>query len=345
MPTNVRSTAGASSQNLGRVAITGACGFLGTLLLEKLRHHPGVKSILAIDPSQPTIHDKKMEWMKTDLTEKAIDQKLTAKFRKLKIQTLIHTSPLAKPIRNLERAHEVESVGTMHLLIAAEAAKLKKLILASTTDVYGALPDNPNFLTEEHPARGGTLGPFLKDKIEVEKQFLHFHKKNPERTVTLLRLATVLGPTVSHFKTHFLQNPMIPMVLGFDPLVQFIHETDCLRAIILALEEKHSGIFNITTEGVIPLSRTVRLLRKQIVPVPSFLLYPAADFLWYLNIGSVPPAHVGFLQYMCVADGTKAFKQMKFKPVYNSYETVMSFTAKNLDRQTAQQKLEDCIDA
>src|SRR3989338_8302356 len=283
MPISKRPKAGHFS-----IAITGTASFLGSTLLKKLEKTPRFRNILALDKTPPPFKIKKAKWIHVDLTQGDVDQTLANIFKKYWTKILIHAALLNQPHRDVEEAHELQSVGTMHLLTAVEAAKVKKLILASTTDVYGAFPENPNFLTEEHAPRGDQLGPFLKDKIEVEEQFLNFQKKHPEKVVTILRPATILGPTVNNFKTHFLQNPMVPVVMGFDPLVQFLHERDALRAFVKVLEEDHPGIYNIVAKGVLPLSHAIQILNKSAIPIPTFLLYPAAETLWYMNIGAVP---------------------------------------------------------
>lgn len=323
------------------IAITGTAGFLGSTLLKALEKDKRFKHIIAIDNKPPPFKLKKAKWICLDLTDGDCDEKLIKLFRTKRCTTLVHTALLSKPVRNIEEAHELESVGTMRLLTAAADAKIHKLILTSTTDVYGAFPDNPNFLTERHPARGGMLSPFLKDKVEVENQFLTFAEKHPEKVVTLLRQATILGPTVNNFKTHFLQNPLVPTVMGFDPLFQFVHEADVLRALLKTITEDHPGIFNIVGKGVLPLSRAIQIIGKIPVPIPTFLLYPLAETLWYLNIGSVPGTHINFLKYLCIADGTKMWSRLKFQPVYTSQEALLGFVGRELNKEEFSKRLEE----
>ncbi|MBI4124522.1 MAG: NAD-dependent epimerase/dehydratase family protein [Deltaproteobacteria bacterium] len=318
---------------------------MGSALLKNLEESPRAGHLLALDVQPPPFRLNKAGWKKIDLTETGVDQKLNDLFRKHRVEILVHAALLNKPIRNLEQSHELQSVGTMHLLTAAAAAKVGKLILASTTDVYGAFPDNPNFLTEAHPPRAGQLSSFLRDKVEVEEQFLKFQKEHAEAAVTLLRPATILGPTVNNFKTHFLQNPVIPSVMGFDPLIQFVHEQDVLRAFLKVIHENHPGLFNIVARGVLPLSRAIRLAGSAPLPLPSFILYPSAELLWNLNIGAVPGSHLNFLKYLCVADGKKAWKELDFKPVYTSEEALLSFKGRELKAGEMARRLKELENA
>jgi UDP-glucose 4-epimerase len=48
--------------------------------------------------------------------------------------------------------------------------------------------------------------------------------------VTVLRLAPILGPTVNNYLTRYLGRRVVPTLMGFDPLMQFLHEVDALAA-------------------------------------------------------------------------------------------------------------------
>jgi len=307
------------------IAITGVTGFLGNALLhalEKSQKHPRV---IVIDRRNPKFATKKAKAYRLDLTETLADSKLAEIFRKENVQQVIHTAFPVTPMHDEAYAHELQSVGTMYLLNASKAVGIKKLVVASTTDVYGAYATNPNYLSEKHPLRGGRKSRFIGDKIDAENQILKFDKRNPNTVVTILRPCTILGPRIRNFKTTFLQRPAVFTVMGYDPLMQFVHEDDVLRAFQQVIDEDHPGIFNIVGKGVLPLSQVLRLTGKISIPVPSPLLYPIAHLLWYTDIFPAPASHLDFLKYLCVAEGTKAEKKIGFKPNYTSREALLSF--------------------
>src|SRR5262249_40639615 len=142
-------------------------------------------------------------------------------------------------------AHELESVGTRHALVAARHAHVQKVVMWSQTCLYGAHPTNPNFLTERHPLRAPTSEPYFADKLEAEAEVARFANRSPGTVVTVLRTATILGPTVHNYVTRYLARRVVPTMMGFDPLVQFIHEVDAIAAFKLAIDRDHPGIFNI----------------------------------------------------------------------------------------------------
>ena len=131
--------------------------------------------------------------------------------------------------------------------------------MASSTQLYGPRFDNPNFLSENHPLRGLTGCPFLGDKIDAEQQVQAYARDHQEAHVTVLRFAPMIGPTVESYITRWLAGGLVPTLLGFDPLLQFVHEVDALAALKLAIDRDVSGIFNIAGEGVLPVSTVIKL--------------------------------------------------------------------------------------
>ncbi|HSA58268.1 MAG TPA: NAD-dependent epimerase/dehydratase family protein [bacterium] len=307
------------------IALTGTSGFVGSSLLRELEKDPAYRHVVAIDYRKPPFETTKTKFYRLDLTETLADSKLLEILEKENVETLVHAAIPVSPPHDLSWAHELVSVGTMYVLDACAAWKVKKLVFASTTEVYGAHATNPNFLSEDHPMHGGFKSRFLKDKIEAELQAQKFARKHPETVVTILRPSTILGPNVRNYKTNFLQSPVIFTVMGYDPLLQFVHEEDVIRAFKLSLDKDYPGIFNIVGDGVLPLSKVLKLAGKLSLPVPAPLLYPIVQLLWYGNVVPAPASRLDFLKYLSVADGTKAKKTMGFTARYSTKETLLSF--------------------
>lgn len=306
------------------IAIAGASGLIGSHLLTALVNNRNIKRIVVIDEIRPRLRDANIRFAKTDLREGSSVELIGRELKKNRCTALIHAALPFEPAPKSEDIHEFQTAGTMHLLLAAETASLRKLILLSTAEVYGALPDNPSFLTEEHPLRGGQNSDFLADKIDAEKQFARYQKRFPGSIVTILRPCTVIGPDAAGSHIGLFSQPAIPTVMGFDPLMQFIHIDDLIRALITAVERDFRGVYNLAGEGILPLSRALSIAGRINIPISSLLLYPAAHILWHLNIGSLPARHIDFLKYNFIVNSSKARKKMKFKPAYSSQEALLS---------------------
>ena len=306
------------------IALTGG-GYKGVALLKWLEHDSRFPHVVYLNNKRPDLILKKSKFYRIDLTETLADVQLAEILKKEGVDTLVHTAIPVTPPHDVARSHELISVGSMYICNAAAEAKVRKLILSSTTDVYGAFPNNPNYITEDHPPRAGTNSHFLSDKIDAENNFLRYGKKDPDRVVTILRYATILGPSIHSFKTEYLSRWVVPTVWGYDPMVQFVHEEDLLQAFKIAVIEDHPGIFNIASEGVLPLSKVIQLMGKFNFPMFLLGLKSFVQLLWYLDISPAPANRLDFLKYLCCASIEKAKQQMGFKPKYNCKEAVFDF--------------------
>ncbi len=306
------------------IALTGS-GFKGSALLRWLEDDPEFPRVIYLDNKKPSQRLKKTKIYRLDLTETLADAQLAEILKKEGIDTLVHTAFPITPPRNLASAHELISVGSMYICNAASAAGVRKLILPSTADVYGAFPDNPNYLTEKHPARAGSRSKFLADKIDAENQFLKYAKKHPESVVTILRPSNILGPTIQSYKTRYLSTIFVPTVLGYDPLMQFIHENDLFNAFQIAIRRDCPGIYNLASKGVLPLSKAIRIMGKIPIPLSLFGLKSLVQLMWFLDISPAPAPHLEFLKYMCVVATDKAEEKMGFTPRYSGKEALLDF--------------------
>ena len=112
----------------------------------------------------------------------------------------------------------------------------------------------------------------------------------------MLRPGIILGPRRRAYVTSFFSRATIPTVLGYDPLMQFVHEDDVIDALVQCVTGEQRGVFNIVGSGVLPLSTILRVGGKWSVAVPSFVLYPSAGTLWVSGASDVPPEFYDYLR-------------------------------------------------
>jgi UDP-glucose 4-epimerase len=309
------------------VALTGAASFLGANLIGLLEEDDRVHRIVSLDIKPPPTAGKKTRTYDVDLTQPAAEARLAEILAAERVDTLLHLAFLASPTHAAAWAHELESVGTMHVLVAARHAQVRKLVLWSQTILYGAHPSNPNFLAERHPLRASVHDPFFADKIEAEGEAYRFGQRTPGSIVTILRTAPILGPTVDNYVTRYLSRKLVPTMMGFDPLLQFIHEVDAIAAFKLAVERDVPGTFNIVGEGVLPLSTVIKLAGRIALPVPHPLAETLTAIGWAAQIADAPPVFLKYLRFLCVADGQRAWDTMGFRPAYTTREALLDFTS------------------
>lgn len=310
----------------GRViALTGAASFLGKNLVALLEEDPRVSSVLALDVKAPDTAGPKTRLCELDLTALGADERVARALEASKVDTLVHLAFVSSPVHAAGWAHELESVGTMHLLNGARRAGVRKLVAWSQTLLYGAHPTNPNFLTERHPFRADESEPYFADKIAAERETFAFAAKNRGAVVTVLRTAPILGPTVANYLTRYLSQRRVLTLLGFDPLWQFLHEVDAVAAFKLAIDSDFPGAFNIVGDGVLPLSTVLRLAGRPSMPIFHPLAEPAVSALWAAHLSPFPASFLRYLRYLCVADGEKAARTMGFRPAYTTREALLDF--------------------
>lgn len=309
------------------VALTGAASFLGRNLIGILEEDPRIERVIAIDVKPPDTGGSRLRLHTVDLTAPGSDERVTEILTSEQVDTLVHLCFLSSPTPAAAWAHELESVGTMHLLNGARQVSLRKLILWSQTLLYGAHPTNPNFLTEKHPLRADPEERFFADKMAAEREVNAFGAKAKGTTVTILRTAPILGPTVQNYLTRYLAARFVMTSLGFDPLWQFVHEVDAIAAFKLAIDGDFPGTFNIVGDGVLPLSTVVRLAGRTPVPVPHTVAGPLVSSLWAAHASVAPASFLRYLRYLCVADGEKAARIMGFRPVYTTREALLDYTS------------------
>ena len=309
------------------VVVTGAASFLGANLVGLLEEDARVARIVAIDVKSPGTAQRKTRFYEVDFTAASAEARLSEILGAEHADTLVHLAFMSSPTHATAHAHELESVGTRHVLVAARHAGVRKVVMWSQTLLYGAQPSNPNYLTERHPLRAPATEPWFADKIEAEKEVARFAEQNAEAVVTVLRTAPILGPTVHNYLTRWLARRVVPVAMGFDPLVQFLHEVDAIAAFKLAIDRDHPGVYNVVGDGVLPLSTVVKLAGRLALPVPHPLARSVGAALWLAQIAEAPPSFVHYLRFLCVADGAKARDKLGFRPAYTTREAVLDFTS------------------
>ena len=309
---------------MARVAVTGIASFLGSRVLRRLAESRGPDGVVAVDIAAPP-SSLGVRHRALDLTEPASDQRLLELLREEDVGTVVHTAFFTNPRRDSGYAHELESIGTLNLLAASAAAGVRSVVMRSFTAVYGARGQNPNFLTEDHPLQPSPAPGWVREKLEAEQHAASFARRYPDMAVTVLRFAPLLGPGVHTFYTRIFDHRVVPLLMGYDPLVQLLHPDDAVSAFLAAVEAAPGGAYNVVPVRPIPLLTAYHLAAKIPVSVPHPVAYAAADLLWAAGVGAAPGAFVDYVRYLCIADGEKARQRLGFASRYSSRESLSAY--------------------
>jgi UDP-glucose 4-epimerase len=212
--------------------------------------------------------------------------------------------------------HEVNVLGTKRVLEYAIAHGVKRIVVVSSSYVYGALPDNPYYMNEDFPLNVSRTYPEVRDLAEVDTLATGFLWRHPEVATAVLRPVNTLGYYVHSAIGRYLSRRYIPTILGYNPMMQFIHEEDVAEAVALALQTGAHGVFNVAGPGAVPLKVAIRETGGVAVPVPEPVAWSVFGRLFRWGLYHTPPGAMDFLKYPCTVDGRPFARATGFQPLF-----------------------------
>jgi len=313
----------AAPQRRPKIVITGGAGPLGARFVRALGARE-THDIVVFDLVPPPEAPPDVRHRFLDLNLPHADGTVYKLLEEERPEVIVHLAQIRSPSRHATYVHELNAIGSLHVLSAAAEAKVQRLILGSTTLVYGARGDNPNFLTEEHPLRPDPQDGFVRDFVEAEGHARTHARRHPDAKVSVLRFAPFMSADVRDYRARTLTAPFAVTLMGYDPLIQALHTDDAVQAVLLALDNPSAtGVFNIAPEGVLPVSSARLLFGSLAVPVPHGLAYVLYEAAWEIGIGLMPGIHAHYLRYLCVADNRKARRVLGFAPRRTTLDVIL----------------------
>jgi UDP-glucose 4-epimerase len=249
--------------------ITGGAGFIGSHLAEELlkRRH---KVIIIDDLStgrreniEPIIANSDVQFIEGSVTDLSLLNKLFQN-----VSYVFHLAAIPSVPRSIESplaSHNVNITGTLNVLLAAKDNKVKKVIYASSSAVYGDTPTLPK--REDMPPN--PQSPYAVTKLAGEYYCHVFHQVYGLPTICL-RYFNVYGlrqdpnsqysAVIPRFIQRVLDNKP-PVIFGDGEQTRdFTFVKDEVGATILAAESDATGIFNIGTGERISINKLAALI-------------------------------------------------------------------------------------
>jgi UDP-glucose 4-epimerase len=278
--------------------------------------------VIGLDIEPPKTDIKGLDFIQADIRNRLLVDLL----REEEVDTVCHLVFMDSTRPN-ETAFEVNVIGTMKVLGACAEAGVRKVVLKSSTAVYGANPTNSAYLNEQHPLQGSRAYGYTRDMVEIESFCNGFQRQMPGLILTTLRFPSIVGPTVDTPMTRFLREPWTPILLGFDPLMQVIHERDVVDALVHAVINEVPGVFNVAAEGVLPLTKLMRLAGKFPIPMFHLFAYWGTSVMGGRGLRATHyvPIELDYIRYPWVGDLTRMQEKLCFFPRYTAEETLREF--------------------
>lgn len=328
-----------------KILITGAAGYIGSMLADQLSKKESVSQIFCIDKdSKPEIleNNNKILFLEQNLFENNWQEKA----KEFAPEVVIHT---AWQIREMYGKKELQwklNINSSNSVFdfAFSTSSVKKIIHFSTIASYGAFPENTieHLFTEEESFRKTDYLYAEEKRIAEENLREKFLKNNVSGLqVFVVRPASITGPRgrsrtrfglqsalSGQLKGSFIYN-LVSLMLSFVPITkkwcrQFIHEDDVNDIVENLVFQNINGsyeIFNLCPPGEVVLGKDMAaLVNKKAFVVSPWMIRMVFFFARHLTHGKITTSKGGWKSYSfpIAVDGSKVTKKLgyvyKFSP-------------------------------
>jgi len=292
-----------------KVLVTGIAGGLGRLVGRRLH---GRYEVTGVDSVQWRHRPPGMNTFVADLRKRKFEDVV----RTERPDVVLHLGFIRHFRGDEEKRYSVNVDGTRAVIDHCVKYEVKRLVVLSSGYVYGALPENPYQMDENQPLSASRTYPEIRDLVELDSLASGSIWRHPELRTSVLRPVNVLGPTVDSLVRAYLAQPRVPTVLGFDPMMPFIHESDLATAIALAIACELKGVFNVVGPGEVPVHTAIRETGGRAWPIPD----PPARWLfgrlYRLGLLPYPAGLIDFLKYPVSLSGERFAEATGFRCEY-----------------------------
>ena len=318
------------------VAVTGPTGTFGSGLIPLLQDDDRIGRIIGIArrPFDPAARGwTKMTYRQGDVRDPAA---LREAFEGADV--VVHLAFLITGGASRETIRAINIDGTLNVFRAAAEAGVQRFVYASSLAAYGFHADNPELITEDWPTRPAKRLFYAQEKAELEELLGAQAEEHPELALYLLRPPIVLGPNALGAKD-VLPGPLAPIgrqlfsrprrlpfplpLLAPEHPLQFIHETDVGRALLLCVVAAGPpGAYNIAGDGILTAADVVREFGGLPVRMPAAPMQAAARAVARLPF--LPP----FAEWVeafgrpALMDTSRARSELGWHPEYSGLEAL-----------------------
>ncbi len=296
-----------------RILIVGIGGALArrvALLLRDAGHE-----IIGLDRRPWWDHPKDIEVHEHDIRKRAAEDV----FRTRHPECVVHMATVNALSAGGEERARINVGGTKAVFEHSVAHGVKHVVFVGRHTYYGASAESPLYHTETEPPQGMGAFPELADLVAADLYAANMLWREPGLATTVLRLVYTLGASQTGTLGSFLKARRVPLVMGFDPLFQFLEENDAARGIVAAIENRPRGIFNVSGPAPVPLSTIVRQTGRTGVPLPEPLI---KRLLGRFGLPNLPGGAIEHLKYPIVVEGKVFAQATGFAPEVGEVETL-----------------------
>ena len=319
------------------VAVTGPTGDLGVAIVDALERSRRVKRIvgMARRPFDPA----DLGWKKTEYTQGDVTDAGSVRALVKGADVVVHLAFAILSASDATRDLNIEGSRT----VFGEAAKAgaERICYASSVAAYGFHDDNPDWLTEEIPARGSPEHPYSEQKAEVERVLGEVLLRRRKTVAYAFRPCIVAGPRartfleeIPYYRLSEAMPDSVSRLLGSMPVLkpvvpdpgirfQLVHEDDVASAFVAGVAGRgEPGPYNLAARGTITMSSVANALDWYSVPVPGMVVEAAAEVASRLPFAPASVAWLHSVKKPVLMKTDRAVKQLGWKPKHTAAATL-----------------------
>ncbi len=266
-----------------RIAVTGGAGFIGSHVVDE--YIKAGHEVIVIDNLKTGKRENlnpNAKFYLIDIRAEEVEKIL--KYEKVDIVNH-HAAQISVPESTKDPVYDlsVNVEGTINLLKASVKAEVKKFIFISTGGaIYGEAEDYP-FKEDTYPH---PESPYAVSKLSAENYVKYFYYSYG-LPYTILRYANVYGPrqipqgeagVISIFVEKMLRDEDVQIFTypddDYGMIRDYVYVKDVSKANVLALEQGHNDVFNISTMKETKTVELFEIIKKIIGSKSEYRLYP-----------------------------------------------------------------------
>jgi UDP-glucose 4-epimerase len=299
-----------------RVLVPGLAGRLGRMLAERLLQKG--HDVIGIDRRPFRDAPAGIEMHELDIRKRAAEEV----FRRVRPHAVIHMATVTHLVVQSEDRYRINLGGTRAVFEHSAAYGVEHVVFVGRHTYYGAAADSPLFHVEDEPPMGLSSFPQLADLVAADLYAGSALWRHPSFVTTVLRMVYTLGPTGHGTLAKFLRGARVPTILGYDPLFHFMHEEDVVDALVVAVDARPRGVFNVAGPQPVPLSVIISETGRTNVPVPGPLFAAA---LGRFGLPRLPRGALEHVRYPVTVDASAFVRATGFKHAIDEKTAMRSY--------------------
>ncbi|GLP78359.1 nucleoside-diphosphate sugar epimerase [Mycobacterium antarcticum] len=312
-----------------RIVITGASGNVGTALLRALPAEHDVVGVVRRPPPPHGVYQR-VDWRALDLTDPDAISTLHTVFEGADV--VVHLAWGFQPTRDTDYLTRLGVGGTSAVLQAAHTSSVGQLIHMSSVGTYAAGRYGER-VDESWPTTGIGTSPYSRDKSTAEGILDEYEGRLGSAAIPIARMRPgfILQRDAASGLMRYGLPGYVPMrlvpwlpVLPLDRnlCIPLIHADDVASAIVLAIEARASGPFNLAAEPPMDRDDVAAVMGARAVHVPSGVLGALVDLTWRARLQHIDRGWLDLAFSVPLLNCSRARSELGWEPKWTAKEAL-----------------------